>query len=420
MLLEKGIKMSRATFVVGFIAISLFYIIIAPAQAYESTPTGWASYNTVANPDPCFSPNLNGTTGGAGGPTVTVSNEANFAKYASSTTPGPYIVQVQGTINLTTARVDISPNKTIIGIGTDPTINGPYNLRVRGENTSGDLLGYNVIIRNLIIKNITSQDKDGVTIQDKAHHVWVDHCTISACTDEAIGISHMSDYITVSWCHFYNQDKVALLGHTSDNYEDVNHFKVTYHHNFFDETLQRHPRVRFSFLCHVYNNYYNGVPSTQYGIASTCEAYVMAEGNYFKNMTHPMFSIAYSDDRDGWLIERDNIYDNSGDPEVNPPESMPEPSTYYSYTLDDAEDIPTMVSLGAGVDGLDFFPHWLFGPYGDFDRNGTVDMKDLKQFVDSYWLNEDIEQIADADYNGDGIVNFYEFALLAGNWRQGP
>jgi pectate lyase len=409
--------MKRILSLTGLIAISLF--CTTPVRAYESSPTGWASYNTVANPDPCFTPNLNGTTGGAGGPTATVSDDANFVKYATSTTPGPYIVQVQGIITLT-ARVDVSANKTIIGIGTDPTITN-YNLRVRGETAGGDLLSYNVIIRNLTIKDVPSGhgDKDGITIQENAHHVWVDHCTISNCYDEAIGISHASDYITVSWCHFHNQDKVALLGHSKDNgAEDTGHFKVTYHHNFFDETIQRHPRVRFSFLCHVYNNFYNGGPLTDYGIASTCDAYVLAEGNYFKNMEDPMLCFHYSDDPNGWLIERDNIYDNnSGTPEVNPPAFMPEPSTYYSYTLDNPADIPAIVQSYAGAENP-YPPHWLFGPYGDFDRNGIVDMKDLEQFVDSYWLNEDIEQIADADYDGDGNVNFYEFALLAQNWLE--
>jgi pectate lyase len=402
--------MSRATLRVGFTVISLFYII-APVQAYEISPIGWASYNTVANPDPCFTPNLNGTTGGAVGPTVTVSDDANFVKYATSTTPGPYIVQVQGTITLT-ARVDISPNKTIIGIGTDPTITN-YNLRVRGQNTSGDLLGYNVIIRNLIIKDVPTGhgDKDGITIQDKAHHVWVDHCTISNCNDGALDISHACDYITVSWNHFYNQNKTCLLGHSPDNgSQDTGHFKVTYHHNFFDGTIQRNPRVRFSFLCHVYNNYYYA--NTDYGIASTCDANVLAEGNYFKNVPHPMWSILYSGDPNGWLIERDNIYDNSGTPQVNPPESMPEPSTYYSYTLDDANDIPAIVQSYAGAENP-YPPHWYSTIYGDFDTNGVVDGNDLKTFVD-YWL--DTNNINDADYDGDGNVNFYEFALLAQNW----
>jgi pectate lyase len=408
--------MKRILFTIVFVAMSLLYS--AGATAYDSSPIGWASYDTIANPDPCFTPNLNGTTGGAGGPTVTVANETDFRKYATSTTPGPYIVQVQGTINLTSARVDIGPNKTIIGIGTDPTINGPNNIRVRGQTAGGDLLSYNVIIRNLIIRNVTGGDEDGITIQENAHHVWVDHCNFSANKDEAIGISHASDYITVSWNHFYNTDKVSLVGHSKTNdAEDTNHFKVTYHHNFFDGTIQRHPRVRFSFLCHVYNNYYNGGPSTDYGIASTCEAYILAEGNYFKNWEDPMLSILYSGDPSGWLIERNNIYDNSGVPEVNPPTFMPEPNTYYSYTLDNPNDIPIMVSLGAGVDGMDFFPHWLFGPYGDFDRNGTVNMKDLAEFAE-YWRVPDCNQLPNADYNDDCKVDFYELALLVENWLE--
>ena len=128
-----------------------------------------------------------------------------------------------------------------------------------------------------------------------------------------------------------------------------------------------------------------------------------------------MLCINYSDDPNGWLIERYNIYDNSGTPEVNPPPSMPEPSTYYSYTLDNPADIPTIVQSYAGAENP-YPPHWLFGPYGDFDRNDIVDMYDLKQFVEEYWLVDDCEQTADADYDGDCTVDFYEFALLAQNW----
>jgi hypothetical protein len=72
------------------------------------------------------------------------------------------------------------------------------------------------------------------------------------------------------------------------------------------------------------------------------------------------------------------------------------------------------VRLGAGAGGVDFFPHWLFGLYGDFDRNGSVNAADLLQFAD-YWLRNDI---ADADYNQDGIFNGFEFAIFAGNWLQ--
>ena len=340
--------MKRAFLAAGAAALTLFYGV--SAMAFENSPVGWASYNDLG---------CNGTTGGAGGSVVTVTDENSLRKWAGALNPdgthppdvninGPYIIQVDGTINLTD-RVDIMPNRTVIGIGEAPTITGA-NIRVRG---AGSHPSWNVIIRNLILRNHTLVDKDGVTIQDTAHHVWVDHCTISTCSDGACDISHASDYITVSWSHFFDQDKTCLLGHSPNNgTEDTGHLKVTYHHNYFGG-IQRQPRVRFSFLTHVYNNYYVAPadPTNNYGIASTCNAYVLAEGNYFKNMLHPMYSIMYSGDPNGWLIERNNIYDNSGAPEVNPPTSMPEPSTYYSYTLDNPANIPTIVSLGAGVNG---------------------------------------------------------------------
>jgi pectate lyase len=413
--------MKKTLFLAGVI-VSLFILTVS-AYAYDSAPIGWASYNTIANPDSTQTPALNGTTGGAGGTVVTVTNETDLRKWAGAldandnhpsdvVITGPYIIQVSGTINLA-GRVDIMPNRTVIGIGENPTITGA-NLRVRG---AGSHPSYNVIIRNLIIKDSTKDDKDGITIQDTAHHVWVDHCTISNCSDGACDVTHECDYVTISWNKFYNQDKTCLLGHSPSNSADIGHLKVTYHHNYFGAT-QRQPRVRFSFLTHVYNNYYVAPtdPTNNYGIASTCNAYVLAEGNYFKNMIYPMHSLHYSDDPNGWLIERDNIYDNSGEPETNPPTSMPEPSTYYSYTLDNAADVPTIVQYGAGADGQDGYPpHWLFTYYGDFDRSGFVDMKDFATFA-NYWGITDCEQLWNADKNGDCKVDFYEVSLLAEHW----
>jgi pectate lyase len=385
---------------VGLTCIFSFYFTSAVFAVDGASPVGWASYNDLG---------YNGTTGGTGGPTVTVNNETNLRTYATSTTPGPYIVQVEGTITLTD-RVDVSADKTIIGIGTNPTIVG--ELRVDGIS-GGSLVAYNVIIRNLIIKgsrkSITS-DGDGVLIQEEAHHVWVDHCTFTDHEDGAIDISKQCDYITVSWNRFYNHDKTCLLGHSNSETDDIDHLKVTYHHNHFDGTIQRHPRVRYSFLCHVYNNFYDG--NVDYGIASTCDAYVLAEGNYFKDVDDPILCFNYSGNPDGWMVERYNIYDNSGTPEVNPPTSMPEPSTYYSYILDDAADVSALVQAYAGAENP-YPPHWLSYRYGDFDGSGLVDVNDLDTFA-GYWL--DTTDIDDADYFDNGRVDAREFALFAQNW----
>jgi hypothetical protein len=86
----------------------------------------------------------------------------------------------------------------------------------------------------------------------------------------------------------------------------------------------------------------------------------------------------------------------------------------YSYTLDNAEDVPGIVQWGAGVDGKEGYPpHWYFSYYGDFDRSGLVGLDDLETFA-GYWL--ETEDIANADYDESGRVDLAEFALFADNY----
>ena len=60
---------------------------------------------------------------------------------------------------------------------------------------------------------------------------------------------------------------------------------MTYHHNWFDDCDQRNPRVRFGNPVHVFNNYYSNI--RDYAIASTEDAGVLVEGNYFENVEDP-------------------------------------------------------------------------------------------------------------------------------------
>jgi len=109
--------MKRAFLAVGIAVIALFCFINSALAA-----DGWASQN-------------GGTSGGAGGPTVTVTDEPNLIKYASSVTPGPYIVQVSGTITITdTEGIRLSAKKTLRGIGVNPTLIGNVNFTNRDSN----------------------------------------------------------------------------------------------------------------------------------------------------------------------------------------------------------------------------------------------------------------------------------------------
>ncbi|XXX81683.1 hypothetical protein WMF30_23275 [Sorangium sp. So ce134] len=292
------------------------------------------------------------TTGGAGGPVVTVTTTEEFLDYIAR--PGPYVIQVSGTIALPTGTTDgmhdVTSHKTILGLGADATLTGgglKIGLPVDDAITSPppDAV-HNIIIRNI---KITGASDDLINIQMFSHHIWIDHCDLSNGGDGALDIKRGSDLITVSWNHFYDHTKTCLLGHDElGASQDVGRLRVTYHHNFFDRSDQRNPRVRFGEPVHVYNNYYN---DNSYGIASTWNAGVVAEGNYFFSVNNPG-RVIFEDNDPGRMIARDNtLVECNHEIEVAGP--VVEPSTYYDYTADSSADVPAIVMAGAGVGKID-------------------------------------------------------------------
>jgi pectate lyase len=279
-----------------------------------------------------------GTTGGAAGPTVTVTNATDLAFYAGRNTP--YTILVSGRIEFDD-MITVVANKSILGVGTSAVISGG-GLQMGSTTRPGN----NVIIRNITFTNASD---DSVSVTNAAHHVWIDHCDFSNGFDGLLDIKRSSDYVTVSWNHFHDHSKTMLLGHSDTFTADRGHLRVTYHHNFFDGTDQRHPRVRFGEPVHVFNNYY--LNNTLYGIASTQDAGVLVEGNYFENVAVPIVSASgYADSGPGRAVERNNSYVNSGAPETTG--SVTEPRTYYSYSVDAASSVPATVRAGAGAGHL--------------------------------------------------------------------
>ncbi len=237
-----------------------------------------------------------------------------------------------------------------------------YNLSILGDGNDAIIEGFGLNIDksfNIIVHNIGFRDcpDDAINIQGtRSHHIWIDHCNLSDSPDfdfegvrhdGLLDIKHGASYITISWNHFYNHRKTCLLGHSDDNVtEDAGRLKVTYHHNWFDNTNSRHPRVRFG-QCHVFNNYYdNSRGGMDYGIASTQEADLVVEANYFKNVVHPMYS-GYGSSSPGDIVEFNNIFDNSGSPETRG--NAFNPSVYYYYVTDNAAVVPSLITAEAGV-----------------------------------------------------------------------
>ena len=306
-----------AALAVGLVAGGGVAVNAATASAAESSPIGWASQN-------------GGTTGGAGGSTVTVTSASALDSALQSSSR--QIIRVSGMISLSGMH-KVNSNKSILGVGSGSGISGG------GLNLSGVS---NVIIRNLVFRNA---DDDSINVQESARNIWIDHNDLSNGHDGLVDIKRGSDFVTVSWNHFHNHDKTALLGHDDGNgSQDIGHLRVTYHHNWFDGTTQRHPRVRFGNPVHVYNNYYNG--NSGYGVASTCNAGVLVERNYFENVPHPTVTQT-GDSPSGNLRVINNYLVNSGTEQVRNGASVA--AIPYSYTPDANNTVKSIVTAGAGT-----------------------------------------------------------------------
>ncbi|MET1076201.1 MAG: right-handed parallel beta-helix repeat-containing protein [Umezawaea sp.] len=285
-----------------------------PAVAAPFDLAGWATQG-------------GGTTGGGSASPVTVSDATAFTNAAKSTSAS--VIRVSGTINLS-SMTKVASNKTIIGVGSNAQITGS------GLNVAN---ASNVIIRNI---SFHDWDDDAINVQYSTR-VWLDHNSFANGYDGALDIKRASDYVTVSWNKFSSHDKTMLLGHDDGNgSEDTGKLRVTYHHNWFNGTNQRHPRVRFGNPVHVYNNYYGGV--TSYGVASTKDAGVLVEGNYFENTKDP-FHRGEGSSPAANLVARNNYFVNSGAGDAGGSvKTIP-----YSYTLDAASGVKSSVTSGAGV-----------------------------------------------------------------------
>ena len=288
-----------------------------------------------------------------------------------------------------------SAGLTIEGIGADATLNG---FGVRLKNVS------NVEVRNIGFMNCNSSEGDDCGLQQSTDHIWVHNCDFfygdaGSDTDQAKGDGALdckkSTYITFSYNHFYDNGKCNLLGLSEGTTDDL---YVTYHHNWYDHSDSRHPRVRY-YSAHVYNNYYDG--NAKYGIGATMGASIFSENNYFRNCKYPMLTSMQGSDvaggntptfskEDGGTIksygnymegqngyipyQTDNVefdaYEASSREEQVPASvtSKKGGNTYnnfdtsskmYAYTPDAAADVPSIVTAKAGrVQGGDF--KWQF------------------------------------------------------------
>lgn len=202
----------------------------------------------------------------------------------------------------------------VIGKVTDDDMSGQLNssgyLQVKGKNEYSEMnmtiegigddayaYGWGLLLRyvgNVEVRNLGLMlfPDDGISMDTGNVNVWVHnndlfYGTAGGDADQAKGdgstdLKKGSTYITISYNHYWDSGKAALVG-LSESEE----FFVTFHHNWFDHSDSRHPRIRLASV-HIYNNFYDGV--SKYGVGVTTGASAFVESNYFRHAKYPMLS----------------------------------------------------------------------------------------------------------------------------------
>jgi len=194
-------------------------------------------------------------------------------------------------------------NVTIEGVGPDAVVYG------WGMSTGGS---HNVVIRNLTFDMWFDDaiEISGSNTTVRASNFWVHNNTFrygqnkflhipNTDPDQAKGdgatdiVNHARNY-TVAYNHYAGSSKVLLIG---GGVGSISPHYGTLHHNWFQGTEERTPRVRNGRV-HIFNNLYDHIQghpyhdvlldrNTGYGIGAAHNATVWAEGNIFDTVNFP-------------------------------------------------------------------------------------------------------------------------------------
>lgn len=291
-----------------------------------------------------------GITGGMDGQIVRVKDRNAFEKAVGD--DEPRVVIVEGTltgagIGRKKDAVEVGSNKTILGAGDNATLYG-IGLNINSKN-------------NIIIRNITIFDgsPDAIACRD-SHHIWVDHCDLGSEHDNEredwdglLDFTIGSNFLTASCNRFHDHDKVSICNSGTQHFEDNGKMKVTYHHNIFQNTTQRNPRVGYG-RGHVFNNYYDSISG--YGIGAHSRAKILSENNYFTKAVKRPFNQMYSDDSTnayfGELADSGSYFgkpvDKAGKHRLTGTDFSPKYYYDYYFVVNDALALPQLLADCAG------------------------------------------------------------------------
>jgi pectate lyase len=355
--MRRSLALKAGTVVAAMaVAVAGISFSMNTATAQANAANGYASQN-------------GGTTGGAGGAVVraTTGTQINQALCNRASASTPIIIQVEGTINhgntadvsgdscdVGATLIDLKTvsNVTILGVGSGAVFD-QIGIHIRESS--------NIIIQNVTVKNVkksgspTSNGGDAIGMENGVRNVWVDHVTLEASGGEAEGYDGLFDlkddskYVTLSYSILRNSERGGLVG-SGDS--DLDSSFITYHHNLYQNLNSRMPLLRGG-TAHSYNNHFVGIVES--GINPRVGAKIKVDNNYFEDSKDPLGTF-YTDLMGYWQVAG-NVFDNvtwsSPGTDYHPagpnPTSTTTVSIPYSYALDNASCVPSVVSATAGA-----------------------------------------------------------------------
>ncbi len=315
------------------ICLSLpFFSFLSPSAQAQ---TGWAG-------------TFGGTNGGSEGPAVQIQTRADLLQYAAD--PGPWQLQIAGTVSLLNQEmIVVAGNKTIEGTAEGAGIVGG-GLWIQGDD---------VIVRNLALGDSYSGDWSGGTpdcdaLRITAQHVWVDHCRLSAAANSLIDLhsspANVADLVTISHCHFLNQNRSIVMGISDADTLCRGHLRVSIHDCWFDGRADRGmfqfmPMARFGQV-HVWNNFF--LEADEACVGAFFESEVVVENNFFRSSRHPhIVRDIGKGSRNPAMSAAGSLYEFvTGDKETYG--SPFQPTAAYSYDLAPTLSVPGRVASMSG------------------------------------------------------------------------
>lgn len=196
-------------------------------------------------------------------------------------------LNLQGSKSLTDSQEnDKGPlfNTTVEGVGEDATL---YGFGINLKRTAY------IEIRNLgFMLWGGGGDGDAISMDTDNLFIWVHNNDLfygepggdadQAKGDGSIDMKYNSSNITISFNHFWDSGKVLASGGATG---ETNQLLISFHHNWFDHSDSRMPRLTYT-NAHVYNNYYDGAGT--YGIGTSRFSSAFVENNYFRGTYRPM------------------------------------------------------------------------------------------------------------------------------------